>query len=287
VEFFQVDVFADAPFEGNPLAVFPDAQGLSKAQMQAIAREMNLSETAFVGAVQDDSYDVRIFTPEEELSFAGHPTIGTAWVLHDLGRVKGDDVVQRSRAGDTRVFSGAGDGLWFERMGESEVDLEARETDAPERAARALGLDVGRIGLEARELGRPGRLGPAFSDAGVRQLIVPLRDVASLEACRPRADILAELTPVGAYCFTALGAGRIRARGFFPSLGITEDPATGSGAAALGLYLVARLGPVDVELRQGVEMGRPSRILLRAEGATVQVGGRCHLVLSGRLERLP
>src|SRR5215212_6633987 len=85
VDFVQVDVFADRAFEGNPLAVFPQARALTATQMQSIAREMNLSETSFVTASSGDSYDVRIFTPQEELSFAGHPTIGTAWVLSDLG----------------------------------------------------------------------------------------------------------------------------------------------------------------------------------------------------------
>jgi trans-2,3-dihydro-3-hydroxyanthranilate isomerase len=287
VEFVQVDVFAESPFEGNPLAVFPEAGELSGAQMQAIAREMNLSETTFVtSTTQQESYDVRIFTPEDELGFAGHPTIGTAWVLDDLGVLKGERFVQRSPAGPTRVTA-RGDRLWFEREGSSEPDLERRDPDSTARIARALGLAAGDVGLEARELGRPGRLTPAFADAGLRQLMVPVKDLRALGEARPRPDLLAELTTLGVYCFTAVQAGRLRSRGFFPAVGITEDPATGSAAAALGLYLASRLGSIAVEVRQGVEMGRPSRILLEAETGGVMVGGSCHRVLSGRTERLP
>ena len=286
MEFFQVDVFADAPYQGNPLAVFPDAGDLATRQMQALAREMNLSETTFVTGVHGDAYDVRIFTPEGELPFAGHPTLGTAWVLREIGVVPERELVQRSAAGPTTIEAD-GDLLWFTRTGSSDPDLEIRDPNAISNVAAALGVAVHDIGLEARELGRPGRLGPAFADAGVRQLVVPLRSLDALGACRPRSDLLAALTRGGVYCFTAVQAGRVRARGFFPSFGIPEDPATGSAAAALGLLLAARLGPIELEVAQGVEMARPSRIALDARPERVRVGGRCYLALTGRLERLP
>ena len=132
VDFLQVDVFADSPYSGNPLAVFPEAGDLSAPQMQAIAREMNLSETSFVTSCGDDSYDVRIFTPEEELPFAGHPTLGTTWVLRRLGRVAGDVVDQRSPAGPTTVTI-VDDILWLERGGETEADLEDLDIRAADR----------------------------------------------------------------------------------------------------------------------------------------------------------
>ncbi|MFN2490433.1 MAG: PhzF family phenazine biosynthesis protein [Actinomycetota bacterium] len=286
VEFFQVDVFGDTVYQGNPLAVFPNGEGLSRTQMQTLAREMNLSETTFVTNVRDDSYDVRIFTPESELPFAGHPTLGTAWVLQELELLRGDEIWQRSAAGVTVVRS-RDDVMWFERTGESEADLDERDVDFGARIARALGLDAHQIGLEARELGRAGRLRPAYANAGVRELMVPLRDLASLESCRPRSDLLAEASASGAYCFTAPQAGRVRARGFFPRLGIAEDPATGAAAAALGLYLARSIGAIELQIAQGIEMGRPSRIEVRAEPGRVEVGGSCHLVLTGRLERVP
>jgi trans-2,3-dihydro-3-hydroxyanthranilate isomerase len=286
MEFLQVDVFADAAFEGNPLAVFPSAEGLTRRQMQAIAREMNLSETSFVTAVYGDSYDARIFTPREEMAFAGHPTIGTAWVLHDLGLIGSQEIVQRSPVGATRIELGD-EIVWYERPARAEKDLEVGNPPVVRDLCNALGLEAGVVGLEARELGRPGRLAPAFSDAGLRQLMVPLRDVQALAACRPRPDLLAELTTMGAYCFTAVQAGRIRARGFFASVGVDEDPATGSAAGALGAYLADRLGPMRFEVLQGAEVGRPSRILVEAAATRVRVGGRCHLALVGRLERRP
>lgn len=286
MEFFQVDVFADRPYHGNPLAVFPDGGELTRGQMQAIASEMNLSETTFVSSAQSDSYEVRIFTPEEELPFAGHPTIGSAWLLRHLGIVKSDDIVQRSAAGATPV-SVAGDLIWLQRGGTTEADLDERDIRASDKLARALGLASGDVGVEARELGRSGRLRPAFADAGVRELMVPIRDLDALARCHPRWHLLDEISTVGAYCYTPLGAGRVQARGFFPALGIPEDPATGAAAAALGVYLAARLGPIDIEIMQGVEMGRPSHIYLKAERETVRVGGRCALILRGELEVVP
>lgn len=285
MDFVQVDVFADEVYGGNPLAVFLDADGLSRLQMQAIAREMNLSESAFVIRASGDSYDVRIFTPAEELAFAGHPTIGTAWVLRHLERVKGDELTQHTAGGQTALRVD-GDCLWFTRSGTAEPDLEEHTPDILHRVARAFGIEPEEVELEARELGRSGRLRPAFSDAGLRQLMVPVRDVEVLSRCRVPGD-LEELAPDGVYCFTALQAGRIRARGLFPGLGVPEDPGTGSAGAALGLYLADRIGPIGFEIVQGVEIARPSRIFVKAEKGSVEVGGKCHLVLTGRLERLP
>ena len=286
MDFLQVDVFADTPYRGNPLAVFPDAGGLTRSQMQAIASEMNLSETTFVTGVSADSYDARIFTPAVEMPFAGHPTIGTAWVLWHLGRVDGDEVWQRSGVGETPVRRRAGE-VWFERTGTSSEDLAATQPRSSADIGASLGLDEGAVALEARELGRSGMLRPALADAGIEQLMVPLRNIAALERASPIAPLLAQGPGTDVYCFTAEGAGRVRARGFFPDLGIGEDPATGSAAAALGIYLAGRLGPIRFEVRQGLELKRPSRILVRAEPGRVEVGGRVSLVLNGRLEELP
>jgi trans-2,3-dihydro-3-hydroxyanthranilate isomerase len=290
VEFSVVSVFVDKddnPLRtGNPLAVFAEHTGLSTEQMQAVARTFNLSETTFVTGRHRDAYDVRIFTPQDELPFAGHPTLGTAWVLRHLGVLVGNAIEQRSEAGPTPVRT-EGDVLWLRRSGEPGEDLTLREPDVEARLARALGLEGHAVGLEARELGRPGRLGPAIADAGVPVLVVPVRDLATLERCSPRADQLSALDAEGVYCFTAAQAGRIRARGFFPGAGIAEDPATGSAAAALGLYLAARVGSIDFEISQGIEISRPCRMQVRAEAHGVEVGGRCALISSGRLEALP
>lgn len=288
MDFLQVDVFADGPFRGNPLAVFPDASGLDAEQMQTIAAEMNLSETSFVTSSDKDAYSVRIFTPREELPFAGHPTLGTAWVLRHLGRLTAERVTQRSGAGDTEVLFDP-KGVWFRRRGQVTADLRNTDPKIEARIAAAVGLELADIGMEPRELGRSvNRLHPAVADAGIKHLIVPVRDAGALERCRPVAHLLEGLSEAhGAYCFTATAAGAARARGFFPALGIEEDAATGSAAACLGAYLAARIGPIDLELQQGLEMGRPSRIHVRAGEDDVQIGGACELIFEASLKTVP
>lgn len=280
-DFVQVDVFGDRPYTGNPLAVFFDAGGLTAAQMQALAAEMNLSETSFVTAVDRSSYRVRIFTPKEELPFAGHPTLGTAWVLRHLGRLEGDEVQQQSAAGATEVRF-EHELVWLRRTGTAAGDLGQ---DAA--LANALGLEQSDLTLDAAALGRAGVLRPATADAGVEQLLVPLAHAEVLRRCAPNAADLESMSLGGAYCFAVQASGRVGARGFWPGFGVSEDPATGSAAASLGLYLSDRLGAIGIEIDQGVEMGRPSQLSVRAADETVDVGGRCHLVLAGRVEQLP
>lgn len=286
MRFFQLDVFADGPYKGNPLAVFPEAAELASEQMQSIAREMNLSETTFVTEVDDDGYDVRIFTPQEELPFAGHPTIGTAWLLAQIGALPGPSTTQRSAAGTTPLE--LRDGMWWlQRDGAADRDLDDTKPGASAALAKALGLPEGDVGLEAREFGRPGRLSPAYSDAGLSQLMVPLKDLDALGRCAPRPDLLKEAAGTGAYCVTAEKAGYLRARGFWPGVGVDEDPATGSACAALGVFLADRLGDVDLQVTQGVEMGRPSVMKMRASKGNVSIGGNCALIFEGTLQTLP
>jgi trans-2,3-dihydro-3-hydroxyanthranilate isomerase len=287
VHFLQVDVFADRPYSGNPLAVFPDAGELSSTQMQAIASEMNLSETVFVTGTSRDAYDVRIYTPKTELGFAGHPTIGTAWSLLHVDAVKGDRLVQRSSAGETSVTVD-GDRIWFERSGSAQPDLEEHNPDAVRRVASWVGLEPSEAGLEARELGRHGRLRPAIADAGLAHLMLPVENLSALGRCVPPPDEATGLGIGGIYCFTAVRAGGVRARGLFPpSTGAAEDPGTGSAAAALGLYLADRIDDIDFEIEQGVELGRPCRIYVSGRVGSVRVGGRCELVLEGDLRHMP
>jgi trans-2,3-dihydro-3-hydroxyanthranilate isomerase len=286
VRFIQVDVFADRPYSGNPLAVFPEAADLTSAQMQAIASEMNLSESVFVTEARGDKYEVRIFTPKTELGFAGHPTLGSAWSLLHLGAVKGDTLVQRSPAGETAVTVD-GDRMWLERPGSTQPDIEDRSPNELRRVASWVGLEPSETGFEARELGRHGRFRPAIAEGGLPFLILPVRDLSALGRCVPPPDEATELG-AGIYCFTAVRAGGVRARALFPAgSGAREDPGTGSAAAALGIYLAGRVGDIDFEIEQGVEMGRPCRIYVSGREATVRVGGRCELVLEGDLRHLP
>ena len=275
MEFFQLDVFADEAYLGNPLAVFPEAGGLSTEQMQAIAREMNLSETVFVLSASGSSYESRIFTPAEELPFAGHPTIGCAWLLHELGRIGGDVVTQNTSVGPTPVTR-VGDDLWFERTG----SVSDEEVDAGP-VATALAVDPADLTLDWDET----RLKPTIADAGVPMLMTPVRDLATLQGLRPPAGFDDD-KHMGAYCFTRVRDG-IRSRGFFPGVGVMEDPATGVAAACLGLYLDEALGGAELTITQGVEMGRRSTIRMRSGSGKVSIGGSSRLVLKGELQALP
>lgn len=286
MRFVHVDVFGEQPYRGNALAVFLDAVAVSGPQMQEIAREMNLSESAFVTNVESGRYDVRIFTPCAELPFAGHPTLGTAWALRELELATEDELVQRSAAGETRVHFDEGL-VSFSRKGTVEADLDGRLHDVCAELGRALGLSESDIALDTGALGRSGTLGPVRAEAGVKQLLVPVRDLQALQRISVRADLLSDLDSFGAFCFTATGPGQIRARGFWPGAGISEDPATGSAAAALGLFLADRLGAIDLQIDQGVEMGRPSVLHVEAVPGQVRVAGRCHMVLEGGLQVLP
>lgn len=270
-----VDVFAREPLAGNALAVFPDPGSVDPARMQRIAREMNLSETTFVTAVTADGYDVRIFTPTDELPFAGHPTLGTAWVLRELGAVAGDHAIQRSAAGETPVeFDG--DLTWLERAGSPGDDLrEVGDT------LSALGVSAGDVGFDAAELGAtPKALQPAIADAGIAQLMLPLSGPDVVSGLRTPSSV--GITG-GVYCFAPLGRGRVKARFFAPGLGVVEDPATGSASAALGLYLGERVGTLSVEAEQGAEIGRPSFISIEASPGRARVGGQVRLASEATL----
>ena len=271
-----VDVFAREPLAGNALAVFPEPGSVDPSRMQKIAREMNLSETTFVTGVASDGYDVRIFTPTGELPFAGHPTLGTSWVLKHRSVLHGDRVTQRSAAGETPVTF-AGERVWLERTGSAGEDAE--DVD---RVLAAFDIDDGSVGFPARALGGSSRmmLRPAVATAGVPQLMLPLADPAVLAALRAPAW-LPDVD--GVYCFAPFGPGRLKARFFAPGLGVTEDPATGSAAAALGLYLGARAGRVSIEIEQGAEIARPSFLSLEAAPGRARVGGEVHLVAEATL----
>ncbi|MCB2054882.1 MAG: PhzF family phenazine biosynthesis protein [Geminicoccaceae bacterium] len=252
--FLTCDVFTDRPFGGNPLAVFPDAAGLSTGQMQRLARELNLSETAFVlPSERGLGPRVRIFTPTAELAFAGHPTIGTALCLRDLGRAGGGRIVLEEGAGPVAVTFAA----------DGSAELEAPQAYAVEGvfaadlAARALGLDRERIVGDVPVAGT----GNPFP-------LVELADLDALAAATLRPMEKAHPLERHVFLFVRTGENALRARMFAPGNGIPEDPATGSAAAALAGHLAEGAADAEGELRftleQGIEMGRPSRITMRA-----------------------
>ncbi len=309
--FIQLDVFTDRAFAGNPLAVFPEAEGISDEQMQQIAREMNLSETVFV--LPSDKEDIlrrlRIFTPGSELPFAGHPIVGT-W--NCLAR---EGVVPLPEGGDGRVHLkhevGIGvlpieidfkDGLPVSvTMTQGTFEIRSEIDDWQEQADIARALGLAREDLDET-------LPIQAVSTGNTMLLVPVRSLADLGNCRPNQNLLDDIFTrsevlrggTGCYAFTRetieIGAARAHAR-FFVGMGIGEDPATGSAAGPLGGYLVyhdvTRVDAIDgvyeFVIEQGDFINRPSRIGLEVKGAAgkveeVRVSGESAVVARGVLE---
>lgn len=300
-QFIQADVFTEVIFGGNPVAVFPDAQGLSDDEMQKIAREMGLSETTFVLPPTDPRANVRVrfFTPAAELPFAGHPTIGTHVVMASLGRYEvGGPVTriwQQTRVGVLAVdLITDGSGVTSRAVMTQDEARHGVFFEDTEAVASALGLEVEDIHTEFPV--------QVFS-TGLPGLIIP---VVSLDALRRISlnvgkfnDICRAAGVTGAEVFTLEtldGAHTAHVRNFDPLVGVYEDPATGSMAGALGAYLLQK-GAVSYEpsastthivLEQGYEVGRPSLIEVEVDiqdGAVseVRVAGQVRIVIEGEL----
>lgn len=283
-----VDVFAQSRYAGNQLAVVIANEDLPEDVMLRIAAEMNYSETTFVSPQPDSTgaYPVRMFTPAREVAFAGHPILGTAWVVrHHLDATVSDSVRLKLPVGEVPVTferaAGGGDTAWFLAP---PVTLGA--TCLAERMAQALGISAEDIETKA-----PVQTVSARTSA----LIVPLRSLDALRRSRLDLDAFAPLAAEGfpplIYLFcsgTRDRANDLSARFFFEANGVREDPATGNGAAFLGAYLRHHqfLGDSDLSLRieQGHEMGRPSLVLLRVRGDhEIRVGGNVIPVVQGEL----
>lgn len=275
-----VDVFAERRWAGNPLAVVLDAGDLGTDDMQAIARETNLSETTFVTGERAGAFATRIFTPSQELPFAGHPTLGTAWVLRNhVCAGMPEEVVLSLGVGPVPVrFE---DELAWLRAPE----VKLGKTFARERVARGVGLDPADLHPDAP---------PRHVSAGIEFLFVPVRSLSALRRLRLDADgfgdLAAEVGGVGAYAFTTdtrEPENHVAVRLQFLANGVREDPATGSACAMLGAYLQEHplAGPVPLALRveQGHEIDRPSLLHLRAGPDGIHVGGRVIPALEGTL----
>lgn len=289
LHYFLVDVFTDCVFGGNPLAVFTDANGISTALMQSIARELNLSETTFVlpPETPGTDYRVRIFTPAAELPMAGHPTVGTAFVLAREKMITGPLVTFGEGVGPVPVTL---------RPGLIEMTQPLPKFGSHYEADAVAAV----LSLDARAITDTG-LPAGIVSCGVPLLFVPVRDLAAMRAIRLRLDLW-ERTLRGTegqhvFVFTReveFPGSSVHARMFAPASGIPEDPATGGAAGPLGCYLV-RHGVMAAEpcaeftCEQGIEMGRPSfmRIAIEQEAGAitaVRVGGNCCFVGEGDLE---
>jgi trans-2,3-dihydro-3-hydroxyanthranilate isomerase len=285
-KFVTVDVFTTERFGGNPLAVFPDAAGLGDAQMQALAREFNLSETTFVLPPENpaNTARVRIFTPAREMPFAGHPNVGTGWVLAQAGRARDGMLRFEEIAGLVEV-----------RVEGEVVTIAAPQPLSfgpkvdPALVAACIGCDTAAVltGAHAPVLASTGN--PFFfAEVTPDALTHASPDIAAFRA----AAAAVPDAPAGRFALHiyAHDGGRLRTRMFAPPLGVLEDPATGSANVTLGALLLSLSADNEgrYEIVQGVEMGRPSLLHVNAkraaDGIRATVGGTCVPVLRGEVE---
>ncbi len=296
IRFVQYDVFTSVPFGGNQLAVFTDASALSGAEMQTIAREMNYSESTFILPATDPkaAWRVRIFTPGTELPFAGHPVVGTTFALAAEGMLPANETPAYLQLG---VGTLPVDLLYEEQrlsfvwMHQPVPEFSPWQGDRA-RLAAALGLSeddlLADLPIERASL-------------GVVHMYVPVRSLDAVNRAHPTADLIdavGKADPLGVNVFTLerpQSGNDIHVRMFAPSMGITEDPATGSAAGPLGVYLLRHghihpdeTGVAQVRVEQGVEMGRPSLLSVAIAGTpesvqNVRVGGEAVLVAEGNL----
>jgi len=287
---YTLDVFTTRQYAGNPLAVVIDGDGLAQTRMQAIAREMNLSETVFIQRPTNNGAlaRLRIFTTTHELPLAGHPVIGTWFLLAELGVVPAAEgpvqIMQQTGAGILPVELSFHDGR---PVRVTMTQKPARFT--PCKLNRAALADA--LGLRTSDFDPA--LSPEFVNTGIPNLMLPLRNRKALAKIhmnmRPLAQLIARHS-VMAYCFTLGAKGKAFARGMLP-WGVVEDPATGSAGGSLGAYLVkhGRLKPSEpLAIQQGVEMGRPSEIHVEVNsdrGRLVpKVSGSAVRVFEGQIE---
>lgn len=302
LKFYQADVFSSQPFGGNPVAVFPEADGLTDDELQQIAREMNLSETVFVLPPSDPAAVVRlrIFTPTQEIPFAGHPVLGTFFILASIGKISVTDpvthLVQECNIGLFAVELHSENGR-VTRVVMSQPKPEflgpVTETEDLYTVAGSLGLSKFVI-VEAK-------WPIEVVSTGLPVLIVPVRTLTAVRSIRPDAsaitDVCRRFGANGILVFTTVTVepfATVHTRMFAPSIGILEDPATGSASGALGAYLVQNgvvevMPSTEVIVEQGYEIDRPSRILVQIESdddiiQSVKVGGHCVMVVEGELK---
>jgi len=291
--FYTCDVFTETRFGGNQLAVLPEADGLSKEQMQQITREFNYSETSFVFPPKSGhTRHVRIFTPAREIPFAGHPNVGTAFVLAttgQLGEIKSSSVTFEEEAGLVELTINAANGAVTSCELTAPQDLSVGAKVPMELVAKAIGIKTNDIVTNTH----PAQL----ASVGLPFIFVEVRDRAVLERARINMEGFETLAATGVmpdvYFYVRSNDDfDIRARMFAPLSGVPEDPATGSANCTLGGLLAHYNKEVEgsftFRIAQGVEMGRPSTLIARAEKRgnvvqTTRIGGASVLVTEGNI----
>ena len=278
----QVDAFTTEPLAGNAAGVVPDAAGLDDAQMQAIARELNASETAFLTPGDEADRRIRYFTPTQEVDLCGHATVASHAWLAEAGRIDDGTHGLATNVGVIEVTVNEGS-VW---MTQDDAVVEAVDLDHG-RVAGVLGADPATL----RDVGAD--LPLATASTGLGYLIVPVNFLSALSELAPDFDAVAALTDeldvTGVYAFTfdALDAdATLHGRMFAPGAGVDEDPVTGTASGAVGAYLreIAAFDgelPAELTLEQGHFVDRPGRVRVRARSEPVEVGGRAVTALDG------
>jgi PhzF family phenazine biosynthesis protein len=267
--FRQVDVFSSEPLKGNPVAVVHDAEGVTEEEMRQFAHWTNLSETTFLLPATDPAadYRLRIFTPSEELPFAGHPTIGSAHAWLEAGGVpaSGSEIVQECGAGLLRIRRG-------ERLAFAAPPLLREGPVTDDERARILAA----LALDESEV-----VDLSWGDNGPGWVVVLLRDAAAVLAVRPDWSAFGGLDvgvvgpyPAGSEC-------AVEVRAFCPSIGVVEDPVTGSLNASIGQWLAGDRLPTSYVAAQGTVLGRAGRVYVEKVGDTVWVGGDAATTIKG------
>ena len=297
-EFYQLDVFTDKLFQGNPLAVFPEAEGISDEKMQIIANEMNLSETVFVMPSENALKRLRIFTPKRELPLAGHPVVGTWNLLARLGVTPqtDDGVVEIEHELNVGIlpleieFRGGKPFQVVMTQDKFQPDEIVSDETEIEKLAQGLGLELSDLDLRDN-------LPIQVVSTGIKALDIPVKTLDALSRCRINSSLLSEVYlahgAIGCYAFTfetKEESSKIHARFFAPDDNIPEDAATGSAAGSLSGYLVHH-GAIDTNkfiIEQGDFMNRPSRIFANVTGGKgnverVKIGGSSVVVAKGEI----
>jgi trans-2,3-dihydro-3-hydroxyanthranilate isomerase len=300
LQFYQADVFTDVPFGGNPVAIVPEASGLTDLELQQIAREMNLSETVFIFPPTELAATVkmRIFTPTREIPFAGHPIIGAFFVMGKLGRVSLHGAITRLLyecsigVFPVEVHSHRGDILRVVMTQPKPEFLATVEMPDLYELAMALGMDKSAL--------KGARVPVQVVSTGLPVMIVPVRTLTAVRSIIPDAEAITDLCDRyganGVMVFTTVTVepfATVHTRMFAPPIGVLEDPATGSASGALGAYLVHHgvvdVGPTtEIVAEQGYEVDRPGRIVIQVESdddaiQEVKVGGEAVLVMEGTI----
>lgn len=291
INIFQVDAFTDKPFGGNAAGVVPCAKGLTDEMMQVVAREMNVSETAFINKLDDDLFVVRFFTPEKEVELCGHATIGAFFILAYKRYINALDngvkvIYQKTKAGDLPVY------IYYE---DGEVTRVTMEQAKPESFGRVKDMDklLRALNLRIEDIGVRGYdVEPEILSTGLKDIIIPVKSKEILDEIRIDKELLKEVSRdnnvVGVHLFYKPedGTSNIFTRNFAPLVGIDEETATGTSNGATIYYLKKNniLKGNKILSHQGQSLNRPSKIYCEiTEDGKIQVGGQARLSVDGIL----